>query len=710
MKTTQWFASISLFGSLGCFLAGSLFFCSLGFAAPGELKFASLDDSQAEFDRSVKPVLAKFCSKCHGPELREKDLDLQTLSPDMKGSTSAARWAVVLAELSLGKMPPKGEAQPSAESLKAINAWIQAELKRAGKHVAARLETQNGNAVPHALLFGGKPRSGIDIATRVRPISPEIYEAFAKDVGKGAGVGQPFTPNPATTFKDMGAARLDEPTTSQLLGNALLMVEQFTSHKLEGGVAKSERQAPKELVRLFDEKNPATESEIHTAIKFMFNHVLRRAPTPEELASFSTLIQRNIQDAGRTTGVRYSLAAVLLLPEAVLRSERGHGKPDAMGRVRLAPREIAFAWAYALTDRRPEPWLLADADAGKLDTADGVRAALRKLLDDPKLEKPRIMRFFREYFGYAKAVEVFKGDDVVEHYPRDLVADTDRLIEWILERDRDVFRELISTNMAFVNYRWDAKKQQGMRANNNAVHLAYGLPPDWKWTDKQPIELPANQRAGVLTQPAWLIAFSKNDDNDAIHRGIWVRERLLGGVIPNLPITVDAQLPIAPERTLRERMAVTHEAYCWSCHQLINRTAYPFEIYDHFGRFRTRELVDDLEATAKNVDQKGKPLGIVKKGVPVNASGSFDLVEGNALKGEVANAIDFTRQLAESPFAEQVFVRHAFRYWMGRNETPGDAASLQAAHQAYKDNGGSMKTLITELLASDSFLFRVPEK
>jgi len=157
-------------------------------------------------------------------------------------------------------------------------------------------------------------------------------------------------------------------------------------------------------------------------------------------------------------------------------------------------------------------------------------------------------------------------------------------------------------------------------------------------------------------------------------------------------------------------MAVTHEAYCWSCHQLINRTAYPFEIYDHFGRFRTRELVDDLEATAKNVDQKGKPLGIVKKGVPVNASGSFDLVEGNALKGEVANAIDFTRQLAESPFAEQVFVRHAFRYWMGRNETPGDAASLQAAHQAYKDNGGSMKTLIAALLTSDSFLFRVPEK
>jgi hypothetical protein len=238
------------------------------------------------------------------------------------------------------------------------------------------------------------------------------------------------------------------------------------------------------------------------------------------------------------------------------------------------------------------------------------------------------------------------------------------------------------------------------------VHLAYGLPPDWKWTDKQPIELPASQRAGILTQPAWLVA-SKNDDNDAIHRGIWVRERLLGGVIPKIPITVDAQLPIAPERTLRERMQVTHEMYCWQCHKLINRTAYPFEIYDHFGRFRTRELVHDLEATAKNVDPKGKPLGIVKKGVPVDSSGSFDLIEGDSLTGNAATAIDFVRKMAESPFAEQVFVRHAFRYWMGRNETPGDAGSLQAAHQAYKEMGGSMNALLAEMLSSESFLYRV---
>ena len=60
--------------------------------------------------------------------------------------------------------------------------------------------------------------------------------------------------------------------------------------------------------------------------------------------------------------------------------------------------------------------------------------------------------------------------------------------------------------------------------------------------------------------------------------------------------------------------------------------------------------------------------------------------------------------VSEQP--EQVFVRHAFRFWMGRNETINDAPVLQAAHKAYRDNGGSMKALLTSLLTSDAFIYR----
>jgi hypothetical protein len=223
-----------------------------------------------------------------------------------------------------------------------------------------------------------------------------------------------------------------------------------------------------------------------------------------------------------------------------------------------------------------------------------------------------------------------------------------------------------------------------------------------------PFQLPREQRAGILTQPSWLVAHSANSENHAIHRGKWVRERLLGGVVPDVPITVNAQLPDAPHKTLRERMAVTQEKYCWQCHRLMNDVGYPFEQYDHFGRFRTAERVLDTVATEKNKDPKGKPLGPVMRDAPLDATGLIAHVGDPALDGPVKNVTEYMKRLAGSERVEQVFVRHAFRYWTGRNESPGDAASLQAVHKAYRDSNGSMKALIVSLLSSESFLYRVP--
>ena len=60
-------------------------------------------------------------------------------------------------------------------------------------------------------------------------------------------------------------------------------------------------------------------------------------------------------------GLRHTLAAVFLLPEAIFRFEVG-GAPDQGGKTRLTGRETAFALAYALTDQRPPSWLIALAE------------------------------------------------------------------------------------------------------------------------------------------------------------------------------------------------------------------------------------------------------------------------------------------------------------------------------------------------------------
>ena len=101
------------------------------------------------------------------------------------------------------------------------------------------------------------------------------------------------------------------------------------------------------------------------------------------------------------------VSAVLLHPEALYRSEQGKGEADEHGRVMLAPREMAFSIAYGLTDRRPDEALLKAADEGKLATREDVEAQVQRILADDKIAKPRILGFFREYFEYGGAVDVF---------------------------------------------------------------------------------------------------------------------------------------------------------------------------------------------------------------------------------------------------------------------------------------------------------------
>jgi hypothetical protein len=151
----------------------------------------------------------------------------------------------------------------------------------------------------------------------------------------------------------------------------------------------------------------------------------------------------------------------------------------------------------------------------------------------------------------------------------------------------------------------------------------------------------------------------------------------------DVPITVDAKLPDEPEKTLRRRMEITRQDYCWQCHSQMNPLGLTFESFDYLGRFRTTELERPVE-TSGRIEQSGDPK----------------------LDGPVADAIELVHKLADSPRVRQVFVRHAFRYWMGRNETLSDSPTLMAADRAYAESGGSMKALITSLLTSDSFLYR----
>jgi hypothetical protein len=642
------------------------------------------------YESLVKPFLLKHCVDCHGAEEPEGDISLHALSGDLSKRDAVKSWEKVYQQLTLSNMPPKDEEQPDVHTRAMVLRWLEREFAKSGITLENKLARPGyGNYVKHELLFADDKASPSFSPPRVWRIRPAVYTASLQQLAKGGKYVKPFTlKSGGHTFRDYDNQYvIAGADLAQLMANTKVAAGLLTQLVTDKGTVKRGPRTPEQLFRLIHPENKQPSGvQLTAAIDWLYHRVLLRDPTDEEAQRTIAFAKASMTSDGQLLGVRNLVSAVLLHPESLYRSEQGSGEVDEHGRVMLAPRELAFAIAYSLTDTRPDDALLKAADDGKLTTREEVETQVERILGDAKIAKPRILGFFREYFEYGGAIDVFK--DVAlnrNHAPEVLVSDTDQLIMHIYQRDKNVLRELLTTNKSFVQHKIDSKTKKSARAHSRQLgaHLAYNLPPDWKWIPDQPIELPGSQRAGILTQPAWLVAKSGNFDNDAIRRGLWVRAKLLGGSIPDIPITVDAQLPNDDTLTLREKMKVTKAAYCWKCHQNTNPVGLPFEMFDHFGRWRTKEL-----------------------GKPVMTSGAINNSGVKALNVDVPDAVRMLHKLADSPRVRQVFVRHAFRYFMGRNETLNDAATLRRADTDYVNSGGSMKSLIASLLTSDSFLYR----
>ncbi|MEL6104693.1 MAG: DUF1588 domain-containing protein [Planctomycetota bacterium] len=467
--------------------------------------------------------------------------------------------------------------------------------------------------------------------------------------------------------------------------------------------------------------------QVRAAVDFLFEALTCRPPTPAETDKYVSIVDEAVADLGKEDGLILGLSPIFLDREALFRTELAEtGTPDEFGRVMLQDEELGLAINAALSYLPPDATLKSSMTSGGLRSREDARREIVRLLNDDSVRKPRLLQFFQEYFDYDRAGGVCKDVNALRaaggqtkdqnHYRAmfAMKASSDRLIERILEEDKNVLRELLTTNRAVVSrgqdaayfgeYLSDKRPPVDPKAKRNAVrrlvtireakfpkgeaiHVRIARVIRGNRSKRELTTLSNDERMGILTHPSWLVSHSDAMDNHAIHRGKWIRERLLGGAVPDVPITVDAMLPDEPGETLRHRMRVTREEYCWKCHQKMDPLGLPFEMYNHLGLYRKVEH-------AKPVDTRGE---IIDSGDP-------------ELDGPVEDALELIERLAKSDRVTQVFVRHAFRFWIGRNETLQDAPVLQAAYKAYQDNEGSMKALLESLLTSDAFLYRKRER
>ena len=553
--------------------------------------------------------------------------------------------------------------------------------------------------------------------------------------------------------------------------------------------------------------------------------ILERESTPGETAEYVALTQSYVEKLGRRKAVQKLIQTFLLSTEFAYRNELGAGEPDEHGRRMMSPRDASYAIAYALTDQSPDAELVAATTSGRLNTREDYQREVERILAkrdvrsliDPILEDKhwaensthmpiRELRFFREFFGYPKALEIFKdekrfGGDRLDQATNRVVNEADRIVEYILEKDTNVFEELMGTEEFYVfhdgdnaamtaksdhikriyeyfkdkdwkNFGYkelaehtDFLRENPMRSINpdnlksgnrsgdgltlfkkslttitarldkgqkdaapfdmyrgygsdfmpgENVAMLWGYSKDnWNWSATQPAKVP--NRKGMLSHPAWLIAHAFNTETDPVHRGKFVREKLLADTIPDVPITVDAVIPEDHNKTLRSRLAMATETKsCWHCHEKMNPLGNTFEMYDDFGRFRTEEFLEYPEHLVSKRPDEAKDrnhlldLRDIYKTLPVDSSGHLAGTGDTSLDGDLVGAIDLAERLSKSRVVRQSFIRHAFRYFMGRNEFLSDSKTLIDAEQAYVDNGGSFDAVIVSLLTSDSFIYRKP--
>ncbi|MFT5468302.1 MAG: hypothetical protein ACI8UO_003411 [Verrucomicrobiales bacterium] len=815
-----------------------------------QLLFAAISlSAETNPEPAAAEVLDRYCYSCHDDTTQKGDVRLDDIFslelPDRLQFLNQMQEQIYF-----GEMPPAKKKQPSEPERQLLADWLSSELK---KHDASKLEEKlrypgYGNYVDHNKLFSGEIKDAPYTPARRWLVSPQIFLERVKDVlqldererqRSLYGVTNPFILPERSGVRDFDLTTLNGGDLLVMLSNAQwISSKQIRAARVEKGELKADefpdakdrwapRETPLEMAAVILKDSAPTDDELVAAIQKQFGLVLGRNADDDEIRRYLDLTRSSIELSGNTEGLRQMLVSVLLESEFLYRIEFGAGDPDEHLRKILAPLEAARAISYALGDRGPDADLLSAAADGRLATMDDFRREVQRLLSDeiyyagpidPGLSgknmrahvttHPRLVRFFREFFGYPAALRVFKDSPRSDGFyqnpargtagsPGFLIKEADRVVDWYLQKDEDVFENLLTTEEFFVYHNKDnetgrkiiqewtevyeklkdtnwkddpegviGEHQEFLEARPSVrvkgghqkreflrhmyffgetigkgrtpfttVSFAHGytynhstfysLPPTphgfrysgvegknfkglddvefWDYPVEQPFKI-AN-RKGLLTHPAWLIAHSSNFHTDPIKRGRWIREKLLAGRVPDVPITVDAQVPEDPHKTFRERVeAVTHADECWKCHQHMNPLGLPFEVFDDFGRYRLNEPLEYPEhLIAKPTKKNGADTYKTK---PVQTLGALLGTDDSNLDGKVEDPFELIDRLAKSERVRQSIIRHAFRFFMGRNEMLSDSQTLIDADRAYVDSGGSFKAVVVSLLTSDSFIYR----
>jgi len=398
----------------------------------------------------------------------------------------------------------------------------------------------------------------------------------------------------------------------------------------------------------------------------------RRPLVADEVSGLMALYQ-----TGRTSlsldyagGIKLLVEAMLQAPGFVYRWELGPQSPKLDGTVvHLGPYEVASRLSYFLWRSMPDQALFDAAATGKLSTPQDVEAQARRMINDAKAHD-MMAAFFQEWLSL----------DQVSARPKDAAA--------YPQFNDGLKASMNAESLAFIEnvaFQGDGALSTFLTANYSFVDQTlapvYGATGATSTASKLPLD--STQRAGLLTQAAFLTVTGATDGSNPVKRGRKVYERVLCGVLPPPPPNVPPPKSSSAGGTTRERFAEHDTQACAkACHTIMDPIGFAFENYDGIGQYRTQD-----------------------NGKPVDATGAITL-DGSSKPFK--NAVELVNLLANSSNARSCFVTQWARFALSRADTEADRASLNAAFASFSKANFTVRELLVGIATSRSFSYRSP--
>lgn len=387
----------------------------------------------------------------------------------------------------------------------------------------------------------------------------------------------------------------------------------------------------------------------------------RRAPTPQEWASSSATLQSLSATHDVKTSAAGVLAAALLTPQALFRTESG-SSGDSNAVARLSPTEALDLASFALTGKAPDAALTRALGAlGESDFWPALGNQAASWVSSPEFRE-RATDFAEIRFGVQHLPELSRSDPTFTPVLRGaFIGEFREFLGASLLAPGGTFADLFS------------KSPERVFPGLEAIYASD----------------PPGRRKGVLGLASLLAARAAPNGSDPVKRGMMVRVELLcESVPPPIPGADFDQVMITDDMQTRERFeALAAIPTCTSCHQAINPPGYLFEEFDELGRHRSTE-----------------------KGRPINATGTLPAPLGRDPYpgvGDWDGMVPLAEWLAQSPEARGCFAAHFVSYVLSEPIPEATHNCMLPALAARFLQSGRLDELTADLVSSELFQYRL---